>query len=48
VIVALSGFIGELTPDRTWTIALEGSDEWYDTETNYSIVRLFFLCKHTF
>lgn len=39
---------GILTPDRTWTIAFEGKDEWYDPQTDYSIVRLFFLFKHTY
>lgn len=41
-------FIGELTPDRNGTIAFEGRDEGYDPVTDYSIVRLFFLCKHTY
>lgn len=48
IVSLLWWFIGELTSDRSWTIALEWADEWYDPETGYSIARLFFLCKHTF
>lgn len=48
IVSLLWWFIGHLTPDRSWTIALEWSDEGYDPETNYSTVRLFFLCKNTF
>jgi hypothetical protein len=48
IVSLLWWFIGQLTPDRSWTIALEWSDEGYDSETNYSTVRLFFLCKNTF
>lgn len=41
-------FIGQLTSDRSGTIAFEGRDDGYDPKTDYSIVRLFFLFKHTY
>lgn len=41
-------FVGELTNTWSWTIALEGRDEGYDPVTDYSVVRLFFLFKHTY
>ena len=41
-------FVGELTNTWSGTIAFEGRDEGYDPVTDYSVVRLFFLFKHTY